>query len=191
MTGQETTSAEAEASLSFEALFRQHHPEVLRYAQRRTDAETARDIAAETFVVAWRRLADIPNDHARAWLFATARHLLSNALRSSARRERLSSRLRDLSAEGVSAADLAQRVVDVDYLDRLLSALTDVEREALELVEWDGLSPAEAATAVGCTPAALRVRLFRARRRLMQEHRTCHAAEHRGHAGRKGICSEA
>ena len=47
-----------------------------------------------------------------------------------------------------------------------LSGLTEHEREALLLIAWDGLTPGEAAVVADCTPAAFRVRLHRARRRV-------------------------
>jgi hypothetical protein len=47
-----------------------------------------------------------------------------------------------------------------------LARLSAVEREALELVDLAGLTPHEAASVLGVAPGALRVRLFRARRRL-------------------------
>jgi DNA-directed RNA polymerase specialized sigma24 family protein len=47
-----------------------------------------------------------------------------------------------------------------------LRSLTPPEREALLLVAWDGLTPAEGAIAAGCSAAAFRVRLHRARRRV-------------------------
>jgi DNA-directed RNA polymerase specialized sigma24 family protein len=47
-----------------------------------------------------------------------------------------------------------------------LRELTGREREALMLVAWDGLTPAEAAVAAGCSATAFRVRLHRARRRV-------------------------
>lgn len=47
-----------------------------------------------------------------------------------------------------------------------IAALSVREREALLLVAWEGLEPGRAARAAGCTPAAFRVRLHRARRRV-------------------------
>src|SRR5438067_11403596 len=65
------------------------------YAMRRAaSAEDAADVVAETFLVAWRRLADVPaGDAARLWLYATARRILSNQRRSARRGTRLSERL--------------------------------------------------------------------------------------------------
>jgi DNA-directed RNA polymerase specialized sigma24 family protein len=53
-----------------------------------------------------------------------------------------------------------------ERLDAALGSLPEADREALTLVYWDDLTTAEAARAMSTTPAAIRVRLFRARRRL-------------------------
>lgn len=49
-------------------------------------------------------------------------------------------------------------------LEEALARLTRSEREVLELVAYDGLSPTEAANALEITPNAARLRLSRARR---------------------------
>lgn len=59
---QNTTSDTDEAQ--FSRLYTQHYARVASYAARRIDADTARDVAAETFLVAWRRLSAIPADAA-------------------------------------------------------------------------------------------------------------------------------
>ena len=48
----------------------------------------------------------------------------------------------------------------------LLARLPVLERDALLLIAWEGLQVREAAHALGCSPALLRLRLFRLRRRL-------------------------
>jgi len=54
----------------FSEPYQAHYEAVSRYALRRTDPETARDVVAETFFVAWRRLNSVPADDAQAkpWL---------------------------------------------------------------------------------------------------------------------------
>lgn len=47
-----------------------------------------------------------------------------------------------------------------------LGELTELEREALLLVAWDGLEPFDAAQVAGCSADAFEVRLVRARARL-------------------------
>ena len=48
----------------YRSLFDRHHREVYAYCRRRTDAQTAADCFAETFLVAWRRLGDVPDGDA-------------------------------------------------------------------------------------------------------------------------------
>src|SRR5690625_5906407 len=65
----------------FEALYGAHHQELLAFIRRRSTIGDAEDVVAETFVVAWRRIEDVP-DPARGWLFAVARNILRNHERS-------------------------------------------------------------------------------------------------------------
>lgn len=60
----------------FRAAYDDTYADVLRFAQRRGDPAHADDVVAETFLVAWRRLDDLPRrpDDVRAWLFGIARH---------------------------------------------------------------------------------------------------------------------
>jgi RNA polymerase sigma-70 factor (ECF subfamily) len=46
--------------------------------------------------------------------------------------------------------------------------LRPADRDALLLVSWDDLTPAQAAGVAGISPVAFRVRLYRARRRFEQ-----------------------
>ena len=47
-----------------------------------------------------------------------------------------------------------------------LASLSSGDQEVLRLVAWDGLTPAQVAVVLGCTPVAARTRLHRARSRL-------------------------
>jgi Sigma-70 region 2 len=60
-----------------EALWRTHYRNVLAYAWRRVGDEAgAADVAAETFLIAWRRLVDARPS--RAWLLAIARRVVAS-----------------------------------------------------------------------------------------------------------------
>jgi RNA polymerase sigma-70 factor (ECF subfamily) len=54
-------------------------------------------------------------------------------------------------------------------LEAALARLSDTDREALLLVAWEDLTASAAAASLGISPAAFRVRLYRARRRLLYE----------------------
>jgi RNA polymerase sigma-70 factor (ECF subfamily) len=152
----------------FKAMYAQHYPAVLRYAARRVGAEAARDIAAETFLTAWRRLDRVPPEQSLPWLYATARRCLANELRRQDRRERMNSRVRDEAARGqdVAGQELSERVAERLAVVAALAALRPDDQEVLRLIEWERLDVAAAAQVMGCSAATFRVRLHRARRRF-------------------------
>lgn len=151
----------------FSELYRTQYDAILRYARRRTDPEAARDIVAETFLVAWRRLDAVPPDlgQARSWLYGVARRVLANAERSQRRAERVTSKLGQQRRDD-RAPDTAAGVTERARLEQALASLTATDREALRLVGWEELDLAGAALAMGCSRSAMAVRLYRARRRL-------------------------
>jgi RNA polymerase sigma-70 factor (ECF subfamily) len=156
----------ADSSERFERIYRENFRSVLRFAAARIDPERAKDVAAETFLVAWRRLDDVP-DEPRAWLLGVARKVISGQYRSEARRDALTTRLQ--SSRGRNGeTDLAGELGERDAVLAALAALRERDREALRLVAWDGLTPADAAQALGVTRLAFAVRLHRARRRLQR-----------------------
>ncbi len=147
-----------------EVLFERHYAAVLAFALRRGPRSLAEDVASETFVVAWRRRDEVPKD-ALPWLYGVARRVLANEQRARARRERLSVRLRAQAEPSWVTPDSA--LMGSELLAAIWR-LPQREREALMLVAWEQLSPAQAAAAAGCTRVALRARLYRARRRLAE-----------------------
>jgi RNA polymerase sigma factor (sigma-70 family) len=146
-----------------EALWHDWHRHVLSYALRRTDPATAEDVVAETFVIAWRRLDDVP-EPPLPWLLGVARRVLANQRRAERRRRALVDRL-SVRASAPSALDGAPQ----DRALTALAALGERDREALLLHAWEGLDHAEAGTVLGCSAATFAVRLHRARRRFERE----------------------
>lgn len=147
----------------FEALFHAHRRQVLAYARRRVDAATADDVVADAFLVCWRRLDDVPSD-ALPWLLGVARRCLANRVRGDARRLALAERA--AGAEVAASGDPAEVFGERERVLAAFAALSERDREVLALVAWEGLDVAGAATAMGCSKTALKVRLHRARRRL-------------------------
>ena len=162
--------------VGFAELWVAYYDDVLGYAVRRVDRETAREVAAETFLVAWRRRADIPADRAFPWLLAVARNVLANEARSRRRQGRLWGRLRDRD-EGQSA-DVAAGLVEGGRIGAALRRLSAQDREALQLIGWEGLDPKDAAVVAGCSAATFSVRLHRARKRLSAQLAEIDAEDH-------------
>ena len=148
----------------FEELFREHYGAVRGYALRRVPGDLAQDAVAETFLVAWRRLDDVPADPL-PWLYGVARRVLANQRRSADRGSALERKLAGTAANAV-AGDPSERAGEGEVLRTALARLSERDREALMLVAWHELSGARAARAAGCTRAAFAVRLHRARGRL-------------------------
>jgi RNA polymerase sigma factor (sigma-70 family) len=150
----------------FRVLFEAGRSRLGSYALRRANTpEDAADILAETFLIAWQRLDDVPEGEAGIlWLYATARHLLANQRRGLHRQRLLVERL---------AGELGKAVAQTDPIDQssleaaqALASLSSEDREILMLAGWEGLNSREIGAVLGCSAVAARIRLHRARGRM-------------------------
>jgi len=150
----------------FQRLFEANYEDLLRFVERRAHPIAAEDVVADVFLVAWRRLNDVPgpDEEARAWLFGVAQRTLLNQRRGDARRGSLQIRVRQSQTQTTDdhGADVAAR------LDLALawSRLSTRDQETLTLTGLDGLTGVQAAHVLNITPTAFSLRLLRARRRL-------------------------
>jgi RNA polymerase sigma-70 factor (ECF subfamily) len=133
---------------------------------RRRGSRDPEGISAEVIAIAWGKRDELNLKHCRPWLIATARNLLSDEYR--ARRRSIPT-----APEVLAEVDPRQEAdFEVESLDpelgRALDSLSPSDREAVLLVAWEELTPAEAARSMGIRPATFRVRLHRARGRLKQ-----------------------
>jgi len=142
-----------------EQLYEAHASAVFAYARRRASWADADEVVSETFLIAWRRLDQVPSQE-RGWLSGVARKVLANRNRSETRQRRVRQRLAVARPGDDSAEDVDVRV------HAALAQLSSTDRDALTLLAWDGLTAAEIGTALGCSRAAAYVRIHRARRRL-------------------------
>jgi RNA polymerase sigma-70 factor (ECF subfamily) len=150
----------------FTGLYDEYYRRVLRYALQHADPGSAEDIASETFLIAWRRLDDVP-EPPLPWLLVVARNLLGRQFRHARRQQRLAHQIRELTTDAdLRAWDAGDHVIERAVALEALGSLPDTDVEALTLVTWHGLDAAEAASVVGCSPHAFTARLHRARRRL-------------------------
>jgi RNA polymerase sigma-70 factor, ECF subfamily len=163
-THEESHVADADAD-RFELLYRRHFRPVLRYALARLEPERARDVTAETFLIAWRRLSEVPPEPA-AWLFGVARKVIAGQVRGDARRTALSTRLTIMNGRGHDDADPAEEFAKRHSALSALAQLSEPDREILLLIAWDGLPPRLAAGVLGISRLNFAVRLHRARQRL-------------------------
>ncbi len=173
----------------FRDLYRDTYADVLRFVRRRTDDDHAEDVVHEAFVVAWRRMRDLPptRDAQRAWLFGVARGCLLNDRRASTRRGALGVRLAAQPEPMLPAPD--EQTAARSDLAAAWRRLTPDQQEVLSLLLWEDLPSADAGRVLGISPVAYRLRLHRARtalRRLLalDEGADTDAADHRPAASR-------
>jgi RNA polymerase sigma-70 factor (ECF subfamily) len=152
----------------FEAMYRTHYNEVLDYARRRAPEDVARDVAAETFLVAWRRLDVVPDEQI-PWLIAVARRTLANHRRSARRRLSLHAKLENERHITEMLESDPHEQSDDPAVVTAFRRLPEKDQELLRLIAWEELDYAQAATALGCSRVALRIRLHRARSRFQTE----------------------
>lgn len=140
---------------TIEQFYRDHSPAVYAFlvAQCR-DRVWAEDLMQETFVKATRSLGGYRGGNQRSWLFAIARTVFLDDVR----------KRRPIPVAEVTEAVAAPiDIEESDAIERALGALPERQRLALVLCDQAGLSYAEVAEAVGCTQAAVKVLIHRAR----------------------------
>jgi RNA polymerase sigma-70 factor (ECF subfamily) len=153
----------------FELLYAAHHRAILAYCARRCPRWDAWDAAAEVFVVAWRRLDEVPSEEARAWLIGVAFRVLANQRRSANRRARLFERAsRDRAWAPMPDEVLLRSEEEREVIDALFR-LSRTDREIVQLTLWEELSPNEIATVLGISRAAVDQRYARSKKRLARE----------------------
>jgi RNA polymerase sigma-70 factor (ECF subfamily) len=140
-----------------EQIYLEHVDAIRAYVRRRAPASLVDDVVADVFVVAVRRIDDVPRN-ALPWLYAVARKTLANE-----RRKRTSVQT-DCDAIGLQQYE--PEPSGDSTLAAAFAALSDADREILRLVAWEGLSLRHAARVLECSPVAARVRYHRAKSRL-------------------------
>lgn len=158
---------------AFVELLRRHGEALHAYLVRRSDRDTADDLLSEVFLRAYaaRRQYDVRWQDARPWLYGIARNVLREHWRRTSQPPPGEYPFAQLAAvedpwPAVDARlDAAARMSD---LGRALAKLVSGDREVLLLVTWEGLTPAEAAVALGIPQGTARSRLHRARATMRQ-----------------------
>lgn len=159
------------ADQRFQDLYRTYQRQVLAYFLRRTDATAARDGAANTFLVAWRRIDDIPaGDNALPWLYGVARRVLANQRRSRDRYAALSKKLTRVGPAAYPSAEVIvlRRTEDKELLDAV-AHLRPEDQEVIRLAVWEELPHAQIGELIGTSAHAVTQRLHRITKQLARD----------------------
>lgn len=136
------------------------HPDVWRLCAALLDAQSADDLAQETFLRATQALPGFRGESsARTWLLAIAHRVCVDELRARGRRRQRDRRIEQLQSEPVLHLDLAGDI----GVRQLLSALDPDRRTAFVLTQLFRLSYEQAASVCGCPSGTIRSRVARAR----------------------------
>ena len=138
------------------------------------DTTLAEDVVQDAFLGCWRNAARYVEGRGsvKTWLLAIVHHRAIDAVR----RRRVTTELPDLELPPPAALtepDVWMEVaagLDADLVQRALAELSDVQREALELAYFGGLTQQEiadrTATPLGTVKSRMRLGLLAMRRRL-------------------------
>lgn len=158
---------------ALEAFYVAYYADTVRYfARRLRDPHDVADLVADTFIAALESAAGYDPQRGRplAWLLGVGHNTLRRHHRQRAADRQAMVRFagrRLLDDEDIA---VLEQQVDAERrahrLHALLGELSEMDRELLQLVDVTGLTPKEAATAMGLVPGMARVRLFRARAKL-------------------------
>jgi len=151
--------------MTFEQLYNTYFPDVYRFAVWLThDPTEAEDVASETFVRAWAKRDRLRTETLKGYLFAIARNIFLKHRHRSNKDEQLPEEMTDGSPDPHRAA--AARM-DLDRVTRALSQMPSPDRLALVLRTEHSLPYEEIARVLDISVGAARVKIHRARRRLL------------------------
>ena len=179
-----TMRIERSSETAFRRLYESHYPDVLAYCLRRTGRNDAHDATSEVFLIAWRKIDELPEiDRVRSWLFGIAYRVLGHQWRSRSRYGRLKRKVA-VTSQG-SEPGPEPVVVRRAENRRLLDAarrLRPGDQEILRLAGWEEMARVDIAEILGISVAAVDQRFHRAKQRLAAEYDRVGAADARGGA---------
>lgn len=153
---------------AFAALVRRHHAAVYRVALRMLGSDAdAQDAAQDTFVRAWRGLGRFRGESAvSTWLYRIVTHRCLDLIAV----RRPTEELRDVELSAPEhPAERAEQRERLEAVLQAISRLPGDQRAVLVLREFEGLAYEQVAEALHITVPAVKGRLHRARRSVLEE----------------------
>jgi RNA polymerase sigma-70 factor (ECF subfamily) len=156
--------------MTFQELYETYFKDVYRFALWLSrDRSEAEDVASETFVRAWAQRHRLRTETLKAYLLAIARSVFLGRRRKVKGHEELSEDLPDM-APGPHQQTTAR--MEMDRIRRVMARLAEPDRVALVLRVEESLSYAEIARVLEISEGAARVKVHRARRKLLDVYLT-------------------
>ncbi len=161
-------TSDTQTSGRFGRIFGEYYESVSRYCHRRLSPDDANDATAEVFVVAWRKIEEVPQgDDALPWLYGVARNEVSRSRRSIRRRDALQTKLGGQARHPDPSPEVVVvRKAEQERLVAALGRLKPKDQEVLRLRAYEHLTLSEVAIVLGCSVPAAKQRSARAIKRL-------------------------
>jgi len=176
-------------SLSTEAVWAELHATIRGFVARRVRQQAdVDDVVQRVFLQVHRALPTLRDtDKLHAWVFQTTRRAIADFYRAPSQNREVATGTVDDIANELAAGDspeddeAASRELST-CLRPLMRGLTVADQEALQMVEFEGLTQVEAASRLGLSVSGMKSRVQRARAHLRSAlHECCRIA-----MGRRG-----
>jgi RNA polymerase sigma-70 factor (ECF subfamily) len=155
--------------MDFSEIYRQYARDVHRFSVYLSgDPSLAEDLTAETFVHALCGPADLRVDTVKAYLFAIARNLHRDLLRRQRRLVPISE-VPERADPAPSPGHVAENRQTFSAVLQAIQRLPEPQREALVLSLDEDLRYEQVGAILGCSVAAVKVRIHRARMQLKSD----------------------
>ena len=155
-----------EEMTDIESLYQRYAPDVRRFALFLSgDPVMADEITSDTFVSAWLARERIRQPTVKNYLFAIARNLYWDRQRRHERHAQLDEQMTD---KRINAQTHMEQTAEVRAVLRTLQQLPELDRTALLMRALDEMPYEEIAETLGIPMATVRVKVYRARLKLME-----------------------
>jgi RNA polymerase sigma-70 factor (ECF subfamily) len=161
--------------MTFEQLYTTYFPDVYRFAVWLTrDTTEAEDVASETFIRAWGKRDRLRTETLKGYLFAIARNTFIKHRHASDKNEQLPEEVFDGAPDPHRTTSAR---MDLDRVTRVLAHMPTPDRLALVLRTEHSLPYEEIARVLEISVGTARVKVHRARRRLLAQAMTNNGGE--------------
>src|SRR5258708_21470434 len=130
-------------------MYERYRGRVFAYAVGKAGRELAEEIASDVFLLAWKRIADLP-EQPLPWLLVTARNIASSQLRAATRQRAIATELAAWITDELASGDPADDVLERATLLTAIGMLAEPDRELLTMVAWHDLPARSVARVIGC-----------------------------------------
>ena len=177
-----------DSDVRFIDLYERFYRPVYAYCRRRTTSDLVDDVVADTFLIAWRKIDQVPRgSEVLPWLYGVAYRVLGHQWRGRSRRKSLDEKLGVLGREALETPEevIVTRQASRQVFDAL-SELKAIDQEILLLSAWEELPQADIAVTLNISIGAVRQRLHEAKRNLSKQYDRLDKKRNKTPAARKG-----